>query len=124
MFDLNTLAEFSRINCVAICAVLVPLNLISTLCSLIFVGLNLPKKRVRFSAINASLYAIIMLLHVASWFAIGVVRIPTFILVGLAGVCLIINAWALFDSSTMKRLILVGIKGLKRWWREVALAFS
>lgn len=124
MFDLNTIAEFSRINCVAICAVLVPLNLISSLFSLIFVGLNLTPNRVRFSAITASLYAIIMLLHVASWFAIGVVRIQTFILLGLAGVCLIINAWALFNSSTMRRLIWMVTGVIKRWWREVAIALS
>ena len=124
MFDLNTIAEFSRINCVAICAVMVPLNLFSTLLSLIFVGLNLPKNKVRFAGITASIYALIMLLHVASWFAIGVVRIQTFILLGLACVCLVINAWALFHSSTMKRLIWMVIEGFKRRWREVAIALS
>jgi hypothetical protein len=124
MFDLNTIAEFSRINCVAICAVMVPLNLIFTLFSLFLVGLNTPKERVSFSAINASCYAIIMLLHVASWFTIGVVRIETFILLGLACVCLIINAWALFHGSTMRRLIWMVTGVIKGWWRKVAIALS
>lgn len=124
MFDLNTLAEFSRINCVAICGVLVPLNLISTLLSLFFVGLNLPKNKVRFAGITASIYALIMLLHVESWFAIGVVRIQTFILLGMACVCLIINAWALFHTSTMRRLIWMVTGVIKRGWARVAIALS
>ena len=124
MLDLNTIAEFSRINCVAICALLVPLNLIFTSLSLILSGLNLPQNRVCISAIAGNICALIMLLHVESWFAIGVVRIQTFILLGLACVCLIINAAALFHSQMMRRLIGMVIKGLRRWWREVAIALS
>ncbi len=124
MFDLNTIAEFSRINCVAICALMVPANLILCLQSLILLGLNRPHDRVRLSGIIASICAIMLLLHVGSWFVIGVVRIQTFILLGLSCVCLIINTSLLLRMSAMRRLILTVSEGFKGCWARVAIAFS
>jgi len=124
MFDLNTIAEFSRSNCLAICAVMVPVNLISCLQCLILVGLNRPKNQVNFAAIMASIYAIIMLLHVGSWFVIGVVRIQTFILLSLACICLIVNTLTLFQGSMIRTIIFKVIEVCKEYWSKVTLAFS
>lgn len=124
MFDLNTIAEFSRINCLAICAVMVPANLILCLQSLILVGLNRPKNQVRLSGIIANICAIMLLLHVGSWFVIGVVRIQTFILLGLSCVCLIINTFVLLRMSATRGLILTISEGFKGCWARVAIALS
>lgn len=96
MFDI--LCEFSRSHCIAICAVLVPANLLATLQTLIFLGLGLPKYQVRFTAAIASIYASFMVFHVVSWFIVGVVMAPTYILFGLASICLTINAIAIVHS--------------------------
>lgn len=124
MFDLNTIAEFSRINCVAICAVMVPANLIFCLQSLILVGVNRPKNQVRLSGIIASICALMLLLHVGSWFVIGVVRVQTFILLGLSCVCLIINTSLLLRMSAVRSLILTVSEGFKGCWARVAIALS
>lgn len=124
MFDLNTIAEFSRSNCLAICAVMVPVNLIACLQCLILVGLNRPKNQVNFASIMASIYAIIMLLHVGSWFVIGVVRIQTFILLTLACICLIVNTLTLSHGSMIRTIILKVIEVCKQYWSKVALALS
>lgn len=124
MFYLNTIAEFSRINCVGICAFMVPANLILCLQSLILVGVNRPKNQVRVSGIIGGICAIMLLLHVGSWFVIGVVRIQTFILLGLSCVCLIINTSLLLRISAMRRSILTVSEGFKGCWARVAIALS
>lgn len=94
MIDINTLFEFSRNHCISICAVLVPANLIATLQVLLFIVFGRPLAQVQLTAAIASCYALIMLLHVYTWFAIGVVMAPTFILTLLACVCLTLNMGA------------------------------
>lgn len=91
MIDINTLFDFSRNHCIAICALLVPANLIATLQVLLFTLFQRSAVQVQFTAAVASLYALIMLLHVYTWFAIGVVMAPTYILTLLACVCLTLN---------------------------------
>jgi hypothetical protein len=94
MIDLFSLLEFSRQHCLTICAVLVPLNLAATLTTLILVGLNQPwQYRIPMIAL-ASLFAGMMVLHVLTWFIIGVVMAPTYVLLSLGAVCLGLNAWA------------------------------
>lgn len=99
MVDFSTLtqslAEFSRCHCVAICAFLVPANLLVTLATMILAGLHRPRMQVWRSATWAAFLAIAMVLHVWTWFAIGVVMAPTFILLALAAVCLLINGAAI-----------------------------
>ncbi|MDC0835050.1 hypothetical protein POG22_18920, partial [Geitlerinema sp. CS-897] len=56
------------------------------------------------SAGIASLLAVAMVLHVWTWFAIGVVRVPTFVLLALASLCLGLNSWAVFDPQTFVKL--------------------
>jgi hypothetical protein len=96
MLDFHTVAEFSRANCLAICAFLVPINLISTLVTIILTALRRPTVEVLPVAGVASLFAGVMVLHVYSWFAIGVVMAPTYVLMSLATTCLLTNVGAFF----------------------------
>jgi hypothetical protein len=91
MLDFNTLAEFSRNNCIGICAFLVPANILTTLLTMILVFLNRPLGQVWISTGLACLFASIMVLHVYTWFMIGVVMTPTYILLSLAVTCLLTN---------------------------------
>ncbi|MDJ0799943.1 MAG: hypothetical protein QNJ51_24575 [Calothrix sp. MO_167.B12] len=91
MLEFNTLAEFSRSNCIAICAFLVPANLITTLLTMILAVLHRPSTQIWQAARIACIFAFVMVLHVYSWFAVGVVMAPTFILLSLAVTCLSIN---------------------------------
>ncbi len=91
MLDFNSLAEFSRTNCVSICAFLVPANLLATLLTMIFAALRRPSSQVWQSAIVACMFAVVMILHVYTWFMIGVVMIPTYVLLWLAVTCLVCN---------------------------------
>lgn len=95
MLEFNTLAEFSRSNCIAICAFLVPANLITTLLTMVLVVLHRPYHQIWQAAGFASIFAFVMVLHVYTWFAIGVVMAPTFILLSLAVTCLSINLGAI-----------------------------
>ncbi|MBW4556228.1 MAG: hypothetical protein KME59_09865 [Trichormus sp. ATA11-4-KO1] len=91
MLDFNTLAEFSRANCVSICAFLVPANLIATSLTIILTVLRCPTHQVWKAVGIASTFAFIMVLHVYTWFIIGVVMAPTYILLSLAISCLLTN---------------------------------
>ena len=91
MLDFNTLAEFSRNNCIGICAFLVPANILTTLLTMILTFLNRPLGQVRISTGLACLFASVMMLHVYTWFMIGVVMTPTYILLSLAVTCLLTN---------------------------------
>jgi hypothetical protein len=95
MLDLNSLAEFSRANCVSICAFLVPANLLATVLTLIFAVLRRPSHYVWQAAGIGSIFAFIMVLHVYTWFLIGVVMAPTYILLWLALTCLVTNVGAI-----------------------------
>ncbi|WP_066376683.1 MULTISPECIES: hypothetical protein [unclassified Anabaena] len=95
MLDFHTLAEFSRTNCVGICAFLVPANLLATLLTIILAVVGRPTFQIWQAASFASIFAVLMVLHVYSWFVIGVVMLPTYILLGLAITCLLINVAAI-----------------------------
>jgi len=95
MLDFNTLAEFSRGNCIGICAFLVPANLLVTISTMSLVALRRPSSQVWQSAGIASFFASVMILHVYNWFQIGVVMAPTYILMWLAITCLVANLAAI-----------------------------
>jgi hypothetical protein len=105
MFDLNTIFEFSRTNCVAICAFLVPANLLLTLQTIIFTGLRHPQAKVTKAALLACIPAMLMVLHVFTWLMIGVIMAPTYILLWLGSTCLAINFWAIFHSKSLVSLL-------------------
>ncbi|PSB07913.1 hypothetical protein C7B61_19615 [filamentous cyanobacterium CCP1] len=91
---INFLFEFSRTHCVAICAALVPANLLATSQTMIFAGLGRPIAQVHLMAKVSSLYALLILLHVFTWWAIGVIMAPTYILTFLGCLCLLTNLGA------------------------------
>ncbi len=95
MLDFNTLAEFSRANCVTICAFLVPANLLVTILTMVLTALRRPSHQIWQSAAIASFFASVMILHVYTWFMIGVVMAPTYILMSLAITCLLTNLAAI-----------------------------
>ncbi|PSB32958.1 hypothetical protein C7B69_06910 [filamentous cyanobacterium Phorm 46] len=107
MLDFNTVTEFSRTYCIGICAFLVPANLLTTLQTAILTGLNRPRMQVWASAAVAGLWATAMLFHVFTWFAIGVVMPPTYILLVMGITCLTINIWAVGHPASMIQLIRV-----------------
>ena len=91
MFDFNTLAEFSRHYCIGICAFLVPANLVATSLTAIFTVLHRPAAQVWQAAGIASIFALVMMLHVFTWFMVGMVMAPTYILLCLGSICLFTN---------------------------------
>lgn len=99
MLDLNPLIQFSCNYCIAICAILVPANLLATLQTMLLVGFGRPISQVRLLASVASGYALLLILHVVAWLAIGVVMAPTYILTFLGCLCLLINISALILAS-------------------------
>ncbi|ADI63595.1 hypothetical protein [Trichormus azollae] len=95
MIDFNTLAEISRANCSGICAFLIPANILATSLTIILTVINRPTIQVWQAAGFASMFAFVMVLHVYTWFMIGVVMLPTFILLALAITCLVTNLAAM-----------------------------
>ncbi|MBD2449012.1 hypothetical protein H6G76_17995 [Nostoc sp. FACHB-152] len=95
MLDFNTLTEFSSTYCIGICAFLIPANLFATSLTIIFTLLHRPALQVWQAAGIASIFALLMILHVLAWFMIGVVMAPTYILLALASICLLANLGAI-----------------------------
>lgn len=110
MFDFTTLFEFSRNHCVEICTFLVPANLLATLQTLILTGLRKATARIWFATSIATFFAGLMVLHVITWFLVGVVMAPTFILLTLGSVCLATNLWAVFGRESLARLLVAVYK--------------
>jgi len=109
MIDFNTVTEFSHTYCIAICAFLVPANLLTTLLTVILTALNRPRIQIWASVVVASLWATAMIFHVFCWFAIGVVMPPTYILLVMGITCLTINVWAIAHPASMMQLIRVAV---------------
>lgn len=110
MLELNSIAEFSRCHCIGICAFLVPTHLFLASTTMWMVALEGSTKKIYTSVSLAIIAAIIMLLHVATWWIIGVVMLPTFILPTLAVTCLVINIYAVVDPQRMRKLLLAIFK--------------
>ena len=93
---MHCLNEFSRSHCVTICAFLVPANLIATSQTILFTILRRSPIQIFSISTMAIAYATLMILHVISWYIVGVVMAPTFILMFLGITCLIINCIAIW----------------------------
>jgi hypothetical protein len=93
--DFNALTLFSSTFCIGICAFLIPANLIATSLTIGFTLLCRPAIEIWLSAAIASIFALLIILHVFAWFMIGVVMAPTYILLGLGSICLFANIGAL-----------------------------
>ncbi|WP_107671366.1 hypothetical protein [Cyanothece sp. BG0011] len=98
MFDPISIGEFSRNNCVSICAFLIPANLLGTLLSLSFILVKSSPLKLFTSVTVTTLLALILCLHVASWWIIGVIQATSFILLGLALLCISVNLWVVIQS--------------------------
>ena len=118
MIDFNTVTEFSYTYCIAICAFLVPANLLTTLQTAILTGLNRPRIQVWASVVVASLWATAMIFHVFTWFAIGVVMPPTYILLVMGITCLTTNVWAIAHPTSMMQLIRFAVSVVRRAFRR------
>ncbi|WP_341528957.1 hypothetical protein WKK05_06420 [Nostoc sp. UHCC 0302] len=97
---INTLIIFSSTYCISICAFLIPANLIATSSTIILTLLGRPAIQILQSVGIASFFALLMILHVFAWFVIGVVMAPTYILLGLGSICLLVNLRAIFSSRS------------------------
>lgn len=100
---MNSLFDFSFNYCILICSFLVPANLLLTLCTIVLVKRLHPPIQIYSSMLAASFSALVLLLHDFTWFAIGVVMAPTYILLVLGCVCLSLNLWAIAHSNNMKQ---------------------
>ena len=118
MLDFNTVTEFSHTYGIAICAFLVPANSLTTLQTAILTGLNRPRIQVWASVVVASLWATAMIFHVFTWFAIGVVMPPTYILLVMGITCLTINVWAIAHPESMMQLIRVAVSVVRGAFRR------
>jgi uncharacterized membrane protein (GlpM family) len=121
MLDLNHIAEFSRCHCIGICAVLVPLNLLLSAISTYLVGVNRSPKLIYGTAAVALWPAIALFLHVATWWSIGVVMLPTFILPILATICLATHAFAVINQQQMRTLLLTLLAIVSARLRQLGL---
>jgi hypothetical protein len=92
------LAEFSRCHCGLVCAFLIPAILLTTLQTLIFTGLGWNTWPIIFGSF---VYSLLIILHVATWLVVGVIQVPTFILLGLALLCTAVNTYAGIRSKQM-----------------------
>lgn len=104
MIDFTPLLKFSYTHCIAICATLVPIALLATSLTIILAGLGYPSRWLWPSAGFAWLSAIALVLHVWSWFVVGVIAIPTFVLMGLGITSISINAWLVWQPESMAEL--------------------
>ncbi|BFM41126.1 hypothetical protein OLK001_30520 [Synechocystis sp. LKSZ1] len=99
---LTLMAEWSRLHCVGLCAVLVPTILLLTLQSLLLVYFQHRDWRFQASASGAFVAIVLLIGHVATWFSIGVITPVTFILLTLSLTCLAINtglwAWVMYQG--------------------------
>ena len=109
MLDLHCLNEFSRSHCIAICAFLVPANLIATSQTILFTILKRSPIQIFTISASAIIYALLMIFHVISWYIIGVVMAPTFILMFLGIICFAINFTAIWLKVNQIEIDYVGI---------------
>ncbi len=91
MLDLNSIFEFSRNHCVAICAFLVPANLLATSFTILLLFFGKSEQLIPLAKTVAICLALTLFLHIGTWLIVGVVMAPTFILFGLGVTCLLIN---------------------------------
>ncbi|WP_309727936.1 hypothetical protein [Chamaesiphon sp. OTE_75_metabat_556] len=105
MLDLNSIAEFSRCHCIGICALLVPVNLLLSTTTIFLVGAHRSVQLIYATAAISIWPALALFLHVATWWSIGIVMLPTFILPVLATICLATQAYAVINPHQMRTLL-------------------
>lgn len=104
MFDPSWIGHFSRCHCVAICAALVPLNLLVSALVIGLVARDIAPRWRRLLALGGLPLGGLLVAHVASWWVVGVVALPTIILPTLALVCTGLNWYCLTYPQGPQRL--------------------
>jgi hypothetical protein len=97
--DFSTINHLSRCHCVAICAFLVPTNLLLSTAVILLTGLARSPQARRNLSITGTFAALLLIAHVASWWIVGVVAPATFILPALGLLCTTIN-WSCVKYSS------------------------
>jgi hypothetical protein len=110
--------ELSRTHCVSICGLLVPLGLLMTCGTLLQLGFRQPSWRIHLSAGLATGTASLMVLHVYSWWMMGVVMGPTYVLSFLAGLFLSLNGWALVHRHSLLQVVTFFSTGTQNFYRQ------
>jgi hypothetical protein len=100
MLDFSTINHLSRCHCVAICAFLVPTNLLLSSTVILLTGLDRSPSTRRKLSLAGTFVALLLIAHVASWWIVGVVAPATFILPSLGLVCTAIN-WGCVKYSSI-----------------------
>jgi hypothetical protein len=98
--DFATINHLSRCHCVAICAFLVPTNLLISTAVILLTGLARSPQTRRNLSITGTFTALLLIAHVASWWIVGVVAPATFILPTLGLLCTIVN-WGCVKYSSI-----------------------
>jgi hypothetical protein len=105
MIAFDVLCEFSRSNCIGVCTFFIPIILLATLSTIILAAINRPKSQIWLSTGIASIFIGMMIFHVYSWFIVGIVMIPTYILLGLSVICSLANFAAILWCYNSTKLI-------------------
>jgi hypothetical protein len=105
MLELNSIAEFSRCHCIGICALLVPTNLCLANATILLTVFNRSSQLIYTIAGISIVPALVLLLHVATWWSVGVVMLPTFILPVLALTCLAIQTFVVSNPVRTRSLV-------------------
>jgi hypothetical protein len=92
--------HLSRCHCVAICAFLVPTNLLLSTSVILLTGLDRSPQTRRKLTTAGTCAAALLIAHVASWWIVGVIAPATFILPALGLVCTVIN-WSCVKYSSI-----------------------
>jgi hypothetical protein len=111
MLDFTALEHFSRCHCVAICAVLIPVNLLMSLAVIVLSALDRSPQQRRQIAMLAWLPALLLVAHVASWWVVGVIAPASFLLPFVALLCTAINCCCLWRPTIVQQ----GYELLRNW---------
>jgi hypothetical protein len=104
MFDLATLNHFSRCNCVAICAALIPVNLLISTAVIVLSAIDQSPRQRQQLAVLGIFPGTLLISHVASWWIVGVIAPATIILPSLALLCTSINWTCVWKPALAQRL--------------------
>lgn len=104
MTGLGLILSWSRAYCGWVCGALVPACLLITLQVLVFTALEWPQWQRRTVAGVSLVWVGLLEVHVWSWFWVGVVRIPTFVLIGLGLLCVLWVGWAMALPGPLQHL--------------------
>jgi hypothetical protein len=103
MFDLATLHHFSRCNCVAICAALIPVNLLISTAVIVLSAIDQSPRQRQQLAVLGIFPGALLVSHVASWWLVGVVAPATILLPSLALLCTSINWACIWKPAIVQR---------------------